>query len=399
MTEDTWLGLSRTECERLSGALRASARDPIDVIAAVASSVVAEPGDSVWGECVAQEDAATALEALVSHANVAEFAAALGIVVDSALDAGWHRWRARLSQHRVLEACERASRVSARAVLPGDPAWPPGLFALGPYMPHILYVRGRKGFAWKHSVAMVGARAATGYGEFVTGELVAGIARTKALIVSGAAYGIDGAAHRAALASSAETVAFLAGGIDRLYPSGHAELISEIMENGAVFAEHPCGAAPTKFRFLQRNRLIAAASDATVVIEAGRRSGSLNTAHHAASLGRPLGAVPGPVTSPSSAGCHALLRDGIATCVTDADDVAQLAWEVDLAPPTEHALLADPLADASLGPLALLERGRWLTMDDLLAKTSSTVDEVSCALAEAEIAGAAERRGALWRIR
>jgi DNA processing protein len=143
-------------------------------------------------------------------------------------------------------------------------------------------------------------------------------------IVSGAAYGIDGAAHRAALSAGGRPVALLAGGADRPYPAGHAELIGRIAGSGAVVSEVPCGSPPTKWRFLQRNRLIAALAGATVVVEAGARSGSLNTASHAAALGRPLGAVPGPVTSAASVGCHRILREYDARCVTSADDVLEL---------------------------------------------------------------------------
>jgi DNA processing protein len=174
-------------------------------------------------------------------------------------------------------------------------------------------------------VAIVGARAATGYGEHVTIELAAGLVDRGYAIVSGAAYGVDGAAHRAALASRGTTVAFLAGGLDRFYPSGNEALITRVTDRGAAISEVPCGVAPTKWRFLQRNRLIAAASIATVVVEAGARSGSLNTAGHAAALGRPLGAVPGPITSSASAGCHRLLREYDAVCVTTADEIAELA--------------------------------------------------------------------------
>jgi DNA processing protein len=131
-------------------------------------------------------------------------------------------------------------------------------------------------------------------------------------------------AHRSALASGGNTIAFLAGGVDRFYPSGHDALLHRIVDNGAVISELPCGSSPTKWRFLQRNRLIAAASAATVVIEAGWRSGSLNTAGHAAALGRPLGVVPGPVTSASSAGCHRLLRETDAILVTNAAEMAEL---------------------------------------------------------------------------
>jgi len=156
-------------------------------------------------------------------------------------------------------------------------------------------------------------------------EASAGLVDRGYTIVSGAAYGIDGMAHRAALASHGFTVAFLAGGLDRFYPGGHEELLTRIAETGAVVSEVPCGTAPTKWRFLQRNRLIAAASQATVVLEAGWRSGSLNTAGHASALGRPLGAMPGPVTSVTSAGCHRLIRDYDAVCVTNADEMAELA--------------------------------------------------------------------------
>jgi DNA processing protein len=171
---------------------------------------------------------------------------------------------------------------------------------------------------------MVGARASTGYGEHVTMELTAGLVDQGVAIVSGAAYGIDGMAHRAALASGGTTIAVLAGGIDRLYPSGHDALLQRIIETGLVLTELPCGFAPTKWRFLQRNRLIAAASEATVVVEAGWRSGSLNTAHHALELDRPLGVVPGPITSASSAGCHRLLRETPAVCVTSAEEILSL---------------------------------------------------------------------------
>jgi DNA processing protein len=156
-------------------------------------------------------------------------------------------------------------------------------------------------------------------------EASAGLVDRGYTIVSGAAYGIDGMAHRAALASSGKTVAFLAGGVDRFYPSGHEVLLTRIAERGAVVSELPCGSSPTKWRFLQRNRLIAAASQATVVLEAGWRSGSLNTAGHAVALGRPLGAVPGPVTSAASSGCHRLLREFDAVCVTTAEEMSELA--------------------------------------------------------------------------
>jgi DNA processing protein len=197
-------------------------------------------------------------------------------------------------------------------------------------------------------------------------EASAGLVDRGYTIISGAAYGIDGMAHRAALASQGLTVAFLAGGVDRFYPSGHDSLLTRIVENGAVISELPCGSPPTKWRFLQRNRLIAAASVATIVLEAGWRSGSLNTAGHAATLGRPLGAVPGPVTSAASAGCHRLIRDYDAICVTNPDQMAELA-------PIELDQQADPTPDADRPETTETTR----LLDALSARSSRTTDDIA----------------------
>jgi DNA processing protein len=239
------------------------------------------------------------------------------------------RWTPRLKSRDVILCLRQAQRVGARLLLPADQLWPIDLDDLGAHAPLGLWWRGIPAAftALSQSISLVGARAATGYGEHIAMEASAGLVDRGFAIVSGAAYGIDGMAHRAALASQGITVAFLAGGVDRFYPSGHDALLTRIAEFGAVISELPCGAAPTKWRFLQRNRLIAAASEATVVLEAGWRSGSLNTAGHAAALGRPLGAVPGPVTSPTSAGCHRLIREYDAVCVTTAAEMAELVGD------------------------------------------------------------------------
>jgi DNA processing protein len=147
-------------------------------------------------------------------------------------------------------------------------------------------------------------------------------------VLSGGAYGIDGAAHRAALASGGSTVAVLAGGLDRLYPAGHTELLTRVGKEGLLLSELPPGAAPTKWRFLARGRLLAALSGTVLIAEAGYRSGSLHTAARAIELGRPVGAVPGPLTSAASAGCHRLLRDGLGSIITGYDDVRELLHEV-----------------------------------------------------------------------
>lgn len=206
-----------------------------------------------------------------------------------------------------------------RIITPDSDEWPSGLRDL-PDMPEQLWVRGLP-LIDSPSLAVVGARASTSYGEHVTAQLVDDLRGIT--IVSGAAYGIDGAAHRAALARGGRTVAYLAGGVDRPYPAGHRDLIDRIAQSGSIVSEVEPGSPPTKWRFLQRNRLIAAHAQALVVVEAGFRSGSLNAAANARTLGRPVGAVPGPVTSAASAGCHRLISEG-ATIITSSDDIRRM---------------------------------------------------------------------------
>jgi DNA processing protein len=235
-------------------------------------------------------------------------------------------WRRRLDRVEQILNLSLARTVGAQLLIPGDDDWPLGVADLGRHAPIVLWVRGTASDlnGARPAVALVGARACSPYGQQVATEAAWHLARRGVALFSGGAYGIDGAVHRAAIRAGGRTVAFLAGGVDRLYPAGHHGLLESIIDSGALVSEVPCGTTPTKWRFLQRNRLIAAASQATVVVEAGSRSGSLNTAGHAAHLGRPLGAVPGPVTTAHSIGCHRLLRDYDATCVTSGDEMLQL---------------------------------------------------------------------------
>ena len=336
-------------------------REVADRFARAAWSVITEPGDGTAGALVAERGAAEALRFALRDAQSSRATdqstrategapeslprsgtpgglsdtprgpdgpAAGAAEETSQLKAGLDRWRPRMRSGDVERALLLAARVGARMLVPGTDrgTWPSGADDLGPHAPIALWARGDATLLAEErpGVALVGARAATGYGEHIAGEASAGLVDLGYAIVSGAAYGVDGMAHRAALAAGGLTLAFLAGGVDRFYPAGHDDLLRRITEHGLVLSELPCGAAPTKWRFLQRNRLIAACSDATVVVEAGARSGSLNTAGHASSLGRPLGAFPGPVTSPASAGCHRLLREYDAVCVTNAREIAEL---------------------------------------------------------------------------
>ncbi|MCS5720957.1 DNA-processing protein DprA [Herbiconiux sp. CPCC 203407] len=300
--------------------------------ARAAWSSLVEPGDVIAGIVVGEFGADRALSMLLERRSPDEWVGACSAharpdLPPADVAAALERWKPRLASKTVLTALKAAAHHRAQFVVPGDPAWPEGLADLGPHAPIALWVRGDLSHLRGpgEAVALVGSRDATNYGEHVAMDLAAGLSDRGFSIVSGAAYGIDGIAHRAALASSGTTIAYLAGGVDRLYPSGHGDLLRRIIDSGAVVSELPCGAAPTRWRFLQRNRLIAATSVATVVVEAGHRSGSLNTAGHAAALGRALGAVPGPVTSVNSAGCHRLLREYDAVCVTSAAEVAELA--------------------------------------------------------------------------
>lgn len=249
------------------------------------------------------------------------------VVEDGVADAEVRpRWLVRLDHTDPGRDLAVMTSFGGTVLIPGDPAWPPGLDDLQAARPLCLWVRGplEPAAACRRSVAVVGARAATYYGRDLTAVITVGCAEAGFTVVSGGAYGIDAAAPRAALAAEGPTVAVLACGVDRYYPRGHERLLARIAEEHLLISEVPPGSAPTRWRFLQRNRLIAAMTSATVVVEAAWRSGALNTAGHARGLGRPVGACPGPVGSALSAGCHRLLREG-ATCVTDAAEVIELA--------------------------------------------------------------------------
>ncbi|MGB8650921.1 MAG: DNA-processing protein DprA [Mycobacteriales bacterium] len=242
----------------------------------------------------------------------------------------------RLAGYRPERDLQRLLDDGGRVLCPGDDEWPERLDwpvdALGGDVkdmapPWVLFVRGPHdlGAVARSAVAVVGARAATAYGTHVAGELAFALAEAGVAVVSGGAYGVDGAAHRKALAAQgAPTVAVLACGVDVAYPRGHDRLLAQVAAEGLLVSEVPPGSAPTRVRFLVRNRVIAALTAGTVVVEAAARSGSLSTAGRAAELGRTVMAVPGPVTSALSTGCHHLLRSGKAVCVTGAADVLEL---------------------------------------------------------------------------
>jgi DNA processing protein len=240
------------------------------------------------------------------------------------------RWAPRVPELDPEKDLATIERLGGGFLIPGDEHWPTGLDDL-PDAPLGLWYRGNLGNgipAPARCAAITGSRDSTSYGAAVTGEIAFGMAQRGICVISGLAYGIDAHAHRAALAGSTgegpATIAVLAGGLDRDYPSGNADLAAAIRANGLALSELPPGTAPTRYRFLQRNRIIAALAGVTCVVEARWRSGALNTAHHAETIARHVAAVPGSIHSANSAGCHRLLKDGGAVLVSDAADLAEL---------------------------------------------------------------------------
>ena len=239
------------------------------------------------------------------------------------------RWNRRMERTLNAEA-HMAATCGAWLVTPADPLWPPQLNDLGPARPYGLWCRGDSrhllDVASAPSVALVGSRDPSIYGTEATTHLAAELARRGYTVISGGAMGIDIAAHRAALTqqgSDLPTIAFMAGGLDRLYPAQNSDALNMIVDRGLIMSEVSVGNTPTRWRFLERNRLIAALARHTIVVEARWRSGALNTARHAMEIGRTLWAVPGQINSPNSVGTNRLLRDGLAQTLTEAADILE----------------------------------------------------------------------------
>lgn len=368
-----------------------------------------------------------------SVAGLTGGAAWVDLVAELRRGRGPEVWRARHRRlgGRTVDLVRSAERLGISLVVPGEPTWPTSLDDLtelpvreGPDggAPLCLWVRGRLPEAetapW--AVAVVGARACTAYGEHVAEDLGASLVDRGWTVVSGAAYGIDAAAHRGALAAAGgaipPTVAVLAAGVDRSSPAGNADLLRRVVEaGGAVVSELPPGTRPAAYRFLLRNRLIAAWARGVVVVEASLRSGALNTARTASDLSRHVAAVPGPVTSTLSSGTIRLLRDG-AACVGDAGDVVELLGAFGVGPlsraPHEDG---DHPPDVSLdraveqlGGEAVLVwqalsaaasqgRSRPLATDDVVAEVGLGHRVVTSVLGQLELLGWVERDGPGWR--
>ena len=332
---------------------------------------------------------------------------------------------ARAGQDASLEDLLRAERCGARLVVPEDDEWPASPLhcltlatgeepddpryqsprATAPVPPLGLWVRGpaRLDELADRSVAIVGARASTAYGEHVAGELGHQLGERGWTVVSGGAFGIDAAAHRGALAADGPTVAVLACGVDRVYPAAHGALFHRIAEVGLLVSEWPPGAAPHKHRFLVRNRLIAALTRGTVVVEAAARSGAQATARRAQKLGRQVMVVPGPVTSAMSVGCHELLRDTElgAVLVADAAHVVETVGRLgeDLADPPERPTgPRDGLSDLAVRVLDACPVRNGVSPERLARVAGCDVLDVLRVLPVLELADLAERTDGGWRL-
>ncbi|MEU9170110.1 DNA-processing protein DprA [Streptomyces sp. NPDC048420] len=354
-------------------------------------SRVVEPGDEVLGRWVREW-------------GVREVASRLRSCAEPLPGVSEKRWDGLRGRARVAEPDRDlgdAHEAGARFVGPGGAEWPGQLDDLGDTRPLGLWVRGRASLRmWAlRSVALVGARACTEYGAHMAATLGTGLAERGWVVVSGGAYGVDGAAHRGALGAGGATVAVLACGVDRPYPRGHTQLITRIAEQGLVVGELPPGDHPTPSRFVLRNRVIAALTRGTVVVEAAHRSGSLVTARAAQRLGRYTMGVPGPATSSLSAGVHELLR-GDATLVTDAAEVVELVGDMgELAPDRRGPVLPrDLLEPAARRVLAALPGRGEAGVGEIARGAQTTPDDAIARLYELRSLGYVERHGDGWKL-
>lgn len=351
-------------------------------LARIALTWLAEPGTRSVYELVASDGPVATLERLLADDAPQS---ALRKLVAARRSAGDPR--------RIAEqALARAHRLGARLVVPEDEEWPQRVQDLTRLRlsatrkvdqetapPLCLWVRGPWPLAeaLHQSVAVVGARAATSYGDHVATELGYGLAERDWTVVSGGAFGVDAAAHRGALTAGGLTVAVLACGIDRPYPVGNTALFDRIAETGLLISEWAPGAEPLRPRFLIRNRVIAAATLGTVLVEAAARSGATQTLRRALGVGRPAMVVPGPVTSAMSVGCHELLREHPqARLVTGVPHVLEEVGRIgmDLAPPVrgpQHP--RDLLDDEAAAVLESVPRRGTLAVDELAARAGIDV--------------------------
>jgi len=292
------------------------------------------------------------------------------------------------ASERAMLALERADSIGARTVVSGDPEYPDRLLDL-PDPPPVLFSIGESCMLDAPCVAIVGTRRATSYGERMTFEIADALARAGVSVISGMARGIDGIAHRAALAAGGGTIAVLGTGVDVAYQNAHRALHAEIARRGLLLSEELPGDRATGGSFPKRNRIIAALARATIVEEAPHRSGALITATHALDLNRDVAAVPGPIDVPQSAGSNALLHDGAIMIAEIADALALVgasASSAHMRGATEPAAIGDSAQDAVWNALAAPAPD----LDALAARASLPARKCLAAVSALELSGAIE---------
>lgn len=307
--------------------------------------------------------------------------------------------RERLRRHDPAAAAAAAQRIGARIIVRGAPEWPTQLDDLGSTRPYAIWVLGAANLrlALIRSVAVVGARASTPYGDQVARQWCSTFVECGVSIVSGGAFGIDAAAHRAALACEGMTVCVLAGGVDVAYPRAHEGLIARIADEGLVVSESPLGETPRRHRFLTRNRLIAALTGGTVIVESAVRSGTAITARRADALLRPLFAVPGPVTSPASAGCHDLISSGVARLADDPHTVLSALPGVVPAPQIEPLRLPlDDLTEVQSRVIDAVPSRGVVSAEELAIQAGIPVRDTIAALGQLGARGMLRRTAQGW---
>jgi len=386
----------------VAGAGFLAGADEPDRMARAALGYLADPGDPVLGALLRHCTAVQVVAALVAGqhplAGRPPEAAAL-----AGLDRALARWSVRVS--RLPPPGQLAKDLEdTRLICPGDPEWPTQLAALGETAPIGLWLHGQADlrFACLRSVSVVGSRAATDYGSHVATELAATLAERGCAVVSGGAYGIDAAAHRGAMAVGGVTVAVLASGLRYGYPRGHSTLFEAIADQGVLVSELPPDHRPTRPGFLVRNRVIAALSRGTVVVEAALRSGALATAARARDLCRPLMAVPGPVTSLQSAGCHEIVRNWGAVLVSSAADVMDLAFPIGEEPAVPRrgpVLPRDALDEVTRTVLEAVPARRGAGPAAIAVAAGAGLDTVIQCLGSLAAAGFIYRSPNGWRAR
>lgn len=373
-----------------------------DRLARVALGTLGEPGDPRLVSLAAQLGAVALRDHLLAEHDLEDIPGEAQMRRDVAT---------RLGAVDAERDLARAERLGIRFVVPGDDEWPSRLDDL--WAAETLYERGGPPLGlWvrgpmrldelDRSVAIVGSRSATTYGTAAASDLAAGLAHAGYAVVSGAAFGIDQAAHRGALAAGGRTVAVLACGVDRAYPHAHKPLLDHLAETSAVVSELAPGRSPTRVRFLTRNRLIAALSRGTVVVEAAVRSGALNSAGWAERLQRPLMGVPGPISAAQSEGVHHLVRKGAATLVTSPEEVLEMvgaSGEHLTRPRRGPSLARDELPARVQQVLEAVPLHRAAAVDSIARTAGVHLIDTQASLARLDRLGFVERGEAGWRIR